>query len=215
MGRGILAPVGWGYKTENPKISKLLDEETEMYHNREDIRRALKEMMMVYLVIIFEEFLTNVLSALFRKRHDVFRSSGKSIEYVEVLEHSDIYELVKTMSKNEAKDVVESGIVILNKYLKKRFHLYLDKRDDWRDFKEIFHRRNIVVHNYGVPDTIYIKETKSQRKFKGKKVDWLEINDQYIDKAFDMFGSYSHDIMHFFGEKYGQKKSKTKQEKTR
>lgn len=92
MGRGILALVGWGYKTENPKISKLLDEETEMYHNREDIRRALKEMMLVYLVIIFEEFLTNVLSALFRKRHDVFRSSGKSIEYVEVLEHSDIYE---------------------------------------------------------------------------------------------------------------------------
>ncbi|HEU4445887.1 MAG TPA: hypothetical protein VFR94_14525 [Nitrososphaeraceae archaeon] len=92
MGRGILALVGWGYKTENPKISKLLDEETEMYHNREDIRRALKEMMLVYLVIIFEEFLTNVLSALFRKRHDVFRSSRKSIEYVEVLEHSDIYE---------------------------------------------------------------------------------------------------------------------------
>ena len=69
-------------------------------------------MMLVYLVITFEEFLTNVLGALYRKRHDVLRFSNKNIPYVEVLKHNDIYELVKTRSKNEAQDVIESSIRI-------------------------------------------------------------------------------------------------------
>ena len=163
-------------------------------------------MMLVYVV---EEFLT---SALFRKRHDIFRSSGKSVEYIEVLEHVDIYELIKTMSENEAKTAVGSGILLLNKYLGNKFDIYLDKRSDWPEFKEIFHRRNIVVHNYGFPDAQYIKQTK----FKIKKDEWLEIDDKYINKAFDMFETYAHDIMHFFGEKYGRaNRSKTRIEKSR
>jgi hypothetical protein len=54
-----------------------------MYHNREHIRRASKEMMLVYLIIIFEEFLTNLMRSLFRKRHDMFRFSTRGVLYGE------------------------------------------------------------------------------------------------------------------------------------
>ena len=39
----------------------------------------------------------------------------------------------------------------------------------------MFYRRNIVVHNYGFPDAKFIKETK----FRGKKDEWLEIDEHY------------------------------------
>jgi hypothetical protein len=138
------------YIIKNPKIAGLLAKETEMYNHRENIRRASKESVLVYLVIIFEEFLSNLLSALFMKRHDVLKGSNKIISYVDALEYTDIYELVKTISKIETKDIVESSIEKLNEHLENRFHLCLSRRTDWPKFKEFFYRRNIVVHNYGV-----------------------------------------------------------------
>jgi hypothetical protein len=131
------------YVFKNPKIAGLFAKETEMYNHREHIRRASKELVLVYLVIIFEKFLSNSLSALFMKRHEMLKESGKSILYRDALEHTDINELIKTMSKEAAKDIVESNIEDLGNKLGKRFHLYLDQRDDWTKFKQFFHRRNI------------------------------------------------------------------------
>jgi hypothetical protein len=68
---------GSEYRTSNPKIAKLLAEDTARYGHREHIRRASKESMFVYLVIIFEEFLSNLLSALFVKRNEILKGSGK------------------------------------------------------------------------------------------------------------------------------------------
>ena len=96
--------------TQNPKIAGLFEKEKEMYDHREHIRRASKEMVLIYLIIIFEEFLSNLLSALFSKRHGVLKGSGKTIPYVDVLEYTDINELIKTMSKEAAKDIAESDI---------------------------------------------------------------------------------------------------------
>jgi hypothetical protein len=195
------------YPIKNPKIAGLFARETEMYNHRDHIRRASKESVLVYLVIIFEEFLNNLLSALLSKRHDVLKGSGKTIRYAEALEHTDIYELVKTMSKEEAKDIVESDIEELNKHLEKRFHLCLSKRQDWPKFKEFFYRRNIVVHNYCVPDSTYIAKTK----FKGEKNYSLEIDNTYINEAFSIFENYADQIAHFFGKKYGHQKKRGKE----
>jgi hypothetical protein len=194
-----VAPTGQ-FKFKHPKVHKMYGEETRMYHYREDIRRASKEMMLVYLIIVFEEFLTNILSALFRKRRDVFRFSNNLVSYKEVLEHTNIYELITTMSKEKAKAITESGIDNLNNYLKDKLKLSLslDKRDDWPQFREFFYRRNIVVHNYGVPDTEYITQTNS----KANKKDWLEINDHYITTAFSMFENYVNEITQSFHHKF-------------
>jgi hypothetical protein len=160
-------------------------------------------MLLVYLIIIFEEFLSNLLSAFFMKRHETLKDSDKHILFKDALEYTDINELVKTMSKREAKGIVDLDIEDLGKRLETRFHLYLNKRDDWTKFKEFFHRRNIIVHNYGVPDATYIEKTKNTEfEVKGEKNRWLEISDEYIDKAFETFLNYANEIADFFRQKY-------------
>src|SRR6187200_403401 len=64
---------------EQPKVAEIIEQEAEMYNHREHIRRSSKEMILVYLIIIFEEFLSNVLSTILRKRPEIFKSSHKSI----------------------------------------------------------------------------------------------------------------------------------------
>jgi hypothetical protein len=113
------------------------------------------------------------------------------------------------MSKREAKEIVESSIEDLNDRLEKRFHLYLSKRKDWPKFKEFFYRRNIVVHNYGVPNSTYIKKTK----FKGEKNYWLEIDNTYINEAFKIFESYANEIADFFSKKYGHQNKRERNNK--
>ena len=64
----------------SPKVIHMIHKETEMYNHRENVRRAYKEMLLVYLIIIFEEFLTNILISLYRKRPELLKSSQKSIK---------------------------------------------------------------------------------------------------------------------------------------
>ena len=56
--------------------------------------------------------------------------------------------------------MIDSDIDMLCNYLSTKFHLELDKRQDWGEFRERFHRRHLTVHNYGVPDDKYISKNR-------------------------------------------------------
>jgi hypothetical protein len=184
---------------ENHKVGKIMSEETEMYNHREHVRRASKEMTLVYLVIVFEEYITGLLSSLFRKRPEILKSSEKNIPYWEAFQCTDLNELLKEISKKEVRSRIELGIDGFNDYLVRNFKLDLRQNADWGTFKEVFYRRNIVVHNYGIPDSKYISKTN----FKGRRDEWLEIDNRYINEAFAIFEKYSDEIAHFFHKKYG------------
>jgi hypothetical protein len=183
---------------EQPKVAKIVEEETEMYNHREHIRRSSKEMILVYLIIIFEEFLSNLLSTLLRKRPEILKSSYKSITYKEAFQHLDLYELMKASSKKEARSIIDLDIDKLGEYLSTKFKFNLNQRTDWNKFKEFFYRRHVIVHNYGYPDSTYVAKTK----YKVHEDEWLEIDNTYLSKGFDIFEKYSDQISVFFDKKY-------------
>jgi hypothetical protein len=181
---------------EHPTVAKIIEEETEMYNHREHIRRSSKEMILVYLIIIFEEFLSNLLSTLLRKRPEILKSSHKT--YKEAFQHLDLYELLKVSSKKEALSIIDLDIDKLGEYLYTKFKFNLNQRTDWNQFKEFFYRCHVIVHNYGYPDPVYLAKTK----YKVHEDEWLEIDNVYLAKAFDIFEKYSNQISVFFDKKY-------------
>ena len=183
---------------EDPIVAKVMLEETKLYNHREHIRRSSKEMILIYLITIFEEFLDNLLSSLFRKRPEILKSSQRSITYQEAFQYADLYELLKVGSKREARSVIDLDVDKLGKYLSTKFKLNLNQRRDWDQFKEFFYRRHIIVNNYGYPDSIYIAKIKR----KVHDDEWLEIENTYLAKAFDIFEKYSNYISGFFDKKY-------------
>lgn len=182
---------------QSPKAVYMIHKETKMYNDRENIRRASKEMILVYLIIIFEEFLTNILISLFKQRPELLKSSQKSIKYEEAFQYDNLTELLGAISRREVESEINSDIDILGKYLSDKFGLKLNKRSDWKQFKEYFYRRNITVHNYGYPNATYIHKTG----YKGP-IDWLEIDNNYLEEAFRNFESYSNEIHSFFSGKF-------------
>ena len=160
---------------QSPKTVIMIHKETEMYNHRENIRMASKEMILVYLIIVFEEFLTNLLASLFRKRPESLKYSQKSISYEEAFQYDSLSDLLGAISRREVDTEINSGIDNLGKYLSDKFRLMLHKRSDWKQFKEYFYRRNIITHNYGYPNATYIQKTG----FKGP-IDWLEVDNNYL-----------------------------------
>jgi hypothetical protein len=106
-------------------------------------------------------------------------------------------ELLGAISRREVETEINSDIDHLGKYLSDKFSLMLNNRSDWKQFKEHFYRRNIIVHNYGYPNLIYIRKTG----YKGP-IDWLEIDNQYLEDAFSIFELYSIELKRFFSSKY-------------
>jgi hypothetical protein len=183
---------------EQPKVAEIIEQEAEMYNHREHIRRCSKEMILVYLIIIFEEFLSNVLSTILRKRPEIFKSSHKSVTSKEAFQHLDLYELLKVSSKKESRSIIDVDIDKLDEYLSTKFKFTLNQHIDWNQFKEFFYRCHAIVHNYGYADSTYVAKTN----YKVHEDEWLEIDNVYLAKAFDIFEKYSNQISVFFEKKY-------------
>lgn len=186
------------FQGESPKVAKVLHKETEMYTMRENIRRSSREMILVYLITIFEEFLSNVLKNLFMKRPEILKSSEKKVSYQEAFQCKTLNELLKHISEKEVKDLIGYDIEEFGKYLSKTHHLDLTKHKEWKQFKEFFYRRHAIIHNYGFPDSKYIFKTG----YKGNKDAWLETDKRYLDNAFRIFKEYSIGIAIFFWNKH-------------
>lgn len=181
------------------KLGTILGEEAEMYTHREFVRRAFSEMILVYLIIIFEEYVTNVLTILFRKKPEILSTSEKKISFEEVFSYrnSNISDLMNSLIKKEVEARIGLDIDKLGTFLLEKTTLDLKRRPDWKKFKEYFYRRNIVVHNYGFPDSKYIKQTG----YNGP-IDWLEVNKHYLLEGFDIFGKYISELTSFLSGKF-------------
>ena len=194
------------------KVARLIEVETEMYTLRENVRRASMEMILVYLVIVFEEYITNILTALFRRRPSILKSSKKSITYEEAFKHRNLSELLTAIGRVEVESRTGSDIEDFGKYLRDMFNFEIMDRQDWKQFKEYFYRRNIIVHNSGYPDSLYFEKT-GYKVPKNGVVDWLEVDKNYLHGALNMFETYSDEIRQLFYNKYAKGKIKSKGKK--
>lgn len=190
-------PEAKDYFIKGKALGKVLDEEEEMYVHREDVRRGSSEMILIYLIIIFEEFITNVLISLFRKRPEILRSSKNGISYPEAFRYNTIGDLLNAIGDKVVESQVGSDIEDLGVYLKSTLKLDVTKRDDWKQFKEYFYRRHMIVHSYGDPDPKYIVKTG----YSGP-LDWMEVSKEYLEQGFTIFESYLDALTDEFSEKF-------------
>ncbi len=180
-------------------LNKMIDDEEEMYVHREGMRRGLSEMILVYLIIIFEEYISNLLISLFRKQPEILKPSEKGVTYKEAFRCKSLSELLTSIGQKVVESQVGSNIEDLGAYLNKPHGLDLKKREDWNQFKEYFYRRHVVVHNYGIPDHKYIERTG----YTGA-IQWLEVSKDYLETGFNIFNSYIDLLTAHFMEKHGK-----------
>ena len=135
------------------------------------------------IVIIFERYFAQVFEFIVVlnpekyfegktvKINELFTSSIKQIIGNEVQKQvaDNMYDSLKTLDMMKAK----SGFNI---------DRYVPIQDD---FKEIYYRRNIFVHNSGIANDIYINSVAEKYRTKVKKGDELLCDDVYIENAIE------------------------------
>lgn len=150
----------------------------------------IREMTLIYLVILFENFLAHLLRMSFAKRPEVLRSySNKTMSYQELMDCSDEGKIGSRMIEKVVDEIMRQCIDdIVHKHLDQRFHCGLEQNPKWNKFREIFYRRNMIVHNDGLPNSVYRVEINPRVHTR------LAVDKRYLDDAFKVFRSFAKAI---------------------
>ena len=106
----------------------------------------------------------------------------------------------KAIIEKELKDIFYESIDGVNKYLKTKFKFPLDRRKEWCQFREVFYRRNIIIHNNGYSNEEYNRKTGHTGKRK------LKVDNDYLVKSFKIFFFYSKLVTKkFYDKKFNTK----------
>jgi hypothetical protein len=164
----------------------------------------IREMSLVYLVAVFENFLQKTLAFSFRKKHDALKTCQKNLSYEEILKFDDIDAIKEAVIEKEIM-IVNEDIEVVREYIKKKFGIDISKINDeytkeiedytkrslklgsfepvnWNNFKERFYRRNIIIHNLGMPNKLYKQKTGYQGKNEA-----LEVSMEYLLESINIF----------------------------
>ncbi len=176
-----------------------------------------RNMSLVYLVAVFESFIQRVLRISFRKRPETLKTCQKTLNYEELLKFRNIDEVREGIIEKEIM-VVNEDIEELRKYIKQRFgieisefvedsekirqftHMKLgietSKAYNWNEFKERFYRRNILIHNLGMPNKQYRQKTG----YEGGN-EHLKVTMEYLIESISLFSQIAMNIGLAFEEK--------------
>lgn len=178
--RNFESGLGYDLETMSKKglevFIKLIDHKAIHQHSQQFMR----EMALAYMITTFEEFLKTTItiaSSLGVKTKDKWNS------LTEEEKEKQLFEFLRL-------DIKERSVEI-----RKNFGLDLKKEPDWKDFAECFYRRNMIIHNRGIPDKTY----KDRTGYRGKDTK-LIVDKTYLDNAIKIYKKFSENIEEYFIE---------------
>lgn len=184
-------------KFDNPKVDNMFVHLVVPAFIKQRFPTFVREMGIVYMIAKFEDFVSNVLTAIFAYKPDLMKFSKKNISYEELFNYTTVESLRKMIIEKEVRTLINETIDDINDYFIERFSFDLRKQKDWDEFKEIFYRRNIIIHNNGYPNDLYRKKTGYQ----GPN-ELLEVDEKYLKKTIRIFAKYSEMLIDFLVEKF-------------
>jgi len=149
--------------------------------------KFIREVILTFLVSAFENFMADLLSTFYlnEPRALLPGSKEKQVNYKTIIESKNLEELKAKMVEKEISDVLFKNVDDIKVYFKSRHGIKMDELPEWSIFREVFYRRNIVVHNNGIANSEYRKKTGYTSTAD------LEVDEQYLEKCFEVFGIYS------------------------
>jgi hypothetical protein len=171
----------------------------------------IREMSLVYLVAVFENYLQKILTFSFREKPEALKTCQKNLSYEELMKFSDVNSIREAIIEKEIM-IVNEDIEEIREYIKRKFGTDISQIDEksskqildyvktalklekcepvnWDNFKERFYRRNIIVHNLGMPNKLYRQKTGYQ----GKN-EVLKVSMAYLLESLSLFCQISINI---------------------
>jgi len=159
----------------------------------------IRNMSLAYLVTELESYLKGVLKTSFEKKPMLLATCKKSINYEELTKYSSIEDVREDIIEKEIYAILYRDIEEISRYFEQKFNIKLSELTDWETFKEVFYRRNIIVHNSGIVNNIYRLKTGYKAKKKS-----LEVSYSYLNKSIQVFDEFAQNLAEQLYQKFGK-----------
>jgi len=123
----------------------------------------------IFQIHIFEYFLMSLIREIYL--HDIrpLKTQEKKLDYETLLSFSDMAELKNGLIEREVFALGNQSYLDIDKYFKQKFKIDISKKK-MEKIDELFHIRNILVHNNGIVDKTFVDRFKKGKYKIGKKV---------------------------------------------
>ena len=143
----------------------------------------LNDSVLIMLLIKYENIISEIYGKLLKAFPDAYLKE-KSITYSKLISmNSDIDEIMKAFIESEIDEFMRRPLKEWYEVFEHKHKLHFEFGDEFEDFKEIYYRRNIVVHNKGIANSSYIEGVSE--KYKCGIGTRLSPNNGYLNNAFD------------------------------
>jgi hypothetical protein len=162
--------------------------EIKIEYNKLDACRKQEEILysgtLMLLITYFENTISKIFKTDFEKHPDRICLENKTISY-SVLETSEnIADIKDYLIDIEVTNLMYKSVSDWLEYLKKNLKLKMEYvTEKLPQLKEIIARRNIIVHNNGIVNNIYLNQIVGSDVKKG---DVLTVSREYIDTAINL-----------------------------
>ena len=183
------------------KVFKMDREET-------NIPKFIREMSLAYLVSHFENFFAKCLLRYYQLeprallhstkiKNNEKNDQQKMISYNDILECKKYDEIIGKLIQKELDILMQEDIDKIIQYFQNLLKTSIDDAKDFVEFKEIFYRRNSIIHHQGFTNPKYNKKNKLDEKI----VIHLDTNFNYLQNSFNRIIVYAEKIKAIILEK--------------
>jgi hypothetical protein len=148
----------------------------------------IRDMGLVYLVAELEDFLRHVIEISFSIKPEILSTCKKSITFEQLMKLDSLASLKEEIMEKEATEVINQDIEQVKEYFQDKFNINISEYTKWAEFKERFYRRNVLIHNSGMPNALYVKKTGVQTTQR------LTVSKEYLDETVKMSEKFAGKI---------------------
>lgn len=142
---------------------------------------------LILLLIKYEETIAGIFKYIISKFPSAYLEN-KTLSYSEIMEINSKIESVKEiLLEREIDEIMRMPISDWYRILKEKHKINFDNLDDvFSEFKEVYYRRNIIVHNNGNVNMSYLNGVGKSHRENLKQGTKLSVDKEYLSKAFNL-----------------------------
>lgn len=167
------------------------------------VGRDLYKQSIIHMVAVVEDYLTTSLRTILELYPEKLNIHDKKIDLSLVLRSDSLNQLITRIVDNQIHSVFYATPEEYFEYVEKVLSVIIDDAIK-REYIEIKASRDLLVHNAGIINAVYIRKAKNNAR--GKEGDALRLDSRYFDKATASVKKLIETIFKQLCEKYGNAK---------
>ena len=144
----------------------------------------LNESVLVMLLIRFENVISSVYKFLLENYPEAYLKD-KTVSYDKIISlNSDLEKIMGLLLNREVEEFMRRPLKEWYSTFETKHGMKFNFNGDYEEFKEIYYRRNIIVHNQGKVNEVYLEGIGGKTDLKiGDKI---KVDHEYLVRAFDI-----------------------------